>query len=491
MKNEILRMERVTLIEDGVTLLNNLNMNMYSGEIMGLLSINANGQSALLDLICQNIPIHFGRIYFNEQLVNSHRHSSMSYNPVAMIEKKSWLVDFLTVSDNVFVLSKGFKSSIINPVKLNRKFKDLTKEIGIEIDGDTQIDNLSDFECCIIEIIKAAMSGMKIIILQEISSFLNGKEISKLHEIMHWYTKKDISFLYVCNQYDEISKLCDCTAIMENGKIRSILQKQDMEEKRFDYPMLVKRSLAEISNKESKYGTESFKEINKQPAFKMDNVYQGNINGISLSVKSGECVVLFDTDDTFNEDIIEIINGKAMESGSVYVGDASLPLSIEKYKTAIIPEKPIQNMLFPHLSYLDNICFTADRRLKGFWRSARIRKSITSEFFSIVGDNIYVKNINNLSIKELYCLAYYRIYFQHPRIAICIKPFSTIDYSLRLYVAELMQKLLDRGISLIILEKNISELLSLADRLILVKSGQIHVEFNRDELQFLSDKDIQ
>ena len=95
MKNEILRMERVTLIEDGVTLLNNLNLNMYKGEIMGLLSINANGQSALLDLICQNIPIHFGRIYFDEQLVNSHRRSSMSFNPVAMIEKESWLVDFL------------------------------------------------------------------------------------------------------------------------------------------------------------------------------------------------------------------------------------------------------------------------------------------------------------------------------------------------------------------------------------------------------------
>ena len=118
MKNEILRMERITLIEDGVTLLNNLTLNIYSGEIMGLLSINANGQSALLDLICQNTPIHFGRIYFDEQLVNSHRHNSMSYNPVAMIEKKSWLVDSLTVSDNVFVLCKGFSERIISPHKL-------------------------------------------------------------------------------------------------------------------------------------------------------------------------------------------------------------------------------------------------------------------------------------------------------------------------------------------------------------------------------------
>jgi ABC-type lipopolysaccharide export system ATPase subunit len=54
-----------------------------------------------------------------------------------------------------------------------------------------------------------------------------------------------------------------------------------------------------------------------------------------------------------------------------------------------------------------------------------------------------------------------------------------------------MQKLLDRGIALMILEKNISELLPLADRMILVKGGKIHTEFNRDQLQLLSDKDIQ
>lgn len=480
-------MERVTLIEDGVTLLNNLNLSIYSGEIMGLLSINANGQSALLDLICRNIPIHYGRIYLDEQLVNSHRHSNMSYNPVALIEKKSWLVDSLTVSDNVFVLSHGFRGAIINPARLNRELKKLTEEIGVEIDGDTHVDSLSDFECCIIEILKAVMSGMKLIILQDISSFLNGKEVSRVHDIMHFYTKKGISFLYVCNQYDEISKLCDRVAIMENGKIRSILRKQDMEGKRFDYPTLVKESLDEISKKDRADISKNFKDVNKKPVFIMEDVGQESIKGLSLSVRYGECVVLFDTDDTFNEEIIKVFSGQPLNTGTICVEDDPLPVSIEKNKAAIIPEKPIQNMLFPHLSYLDNICFTADRRLRGFWRSVRIRKSIINEFLPIVGENIHVKNISNLSIRELYCLAYHRIYFQRPRIAICIKPFSTIDYSLRLYVAELMQKLLDRGIALLVLEKNITELLPVADRLIMVKGGQIHAEFSRDELKSLSD----
>lgn len=484
MRNEILRMERVTLIEDGVTLLNNLNLNIYSGEITGLLSLNAIGRSALLDLICQNQPIHFGRIYFDEKLVNSHRHSDMSYNPVVMIEKKPYLVDTLTVSDNVFVFNKGFKDFVINPYRLNRMLEELTEEIGIEIDGDTQVDWLSGFECCVIEILKAFVSKAKLIILQDLSSFLNGREMSRLHEIMNHFTKRGISFLYVCNQYDEIYKYCDCAAIMENGKICSILRKQDMGERKFDYPMLIKRSLSEIDNIDLKLKTENRKDNDRQPAFKMENVYSDSIKGISLSVARGECIVIIDTDDTFIEDMIQIINGKDVKSGTICVGTDTLSASKEKHRTAIIPEKPIQNMLFPHLSYRDNLCFTADKRLSGFWRSARIQKSIAKEFFPIVGDNIYVKNINNLSIKELYCLAYHRIYFQNPKIAICIKPFFTIDYSLRLYVAELIQKLSGKGISLIILEKNISGLLSIADRTIMIRDGQISEEFNYNQFRF-------
>lgn len=63
MKNEIMRMDRVTLIEDEVTLLDDFNLHIFQGEIMGLVCINSDGQDALVNLICQNIPIHYGYIY--------------------------------------------------------------------------------------------------------------------------------------------------------------------------------------------------------------------------------------------------------------------------------------------------------------------------------------------------------------------------------------------------------------------------------------------
>ena len=89
MKNEILRLERVTVIRDEVTLLDNFNLHIFQGEIMGLVCINANGKEPLIQLISQNLPIHYGRVYFNEVLVNNYRHSPMTMNKVAVIEQKS------------------------------------------------------------------------------------------------------------------------------------------------------------------------------------------------------------------------------------------------------------------------------------------------------------------------------------------------------------------------------------------------------------------
>ena len=115
MKKEIMRLDRVTLMEGEVTLLDDLNLHIFEGEIMGLVCLNSNGQDALVNLLCQNVPIHYGYIYFEEQLVNSYRHSSMEPNRVAVIEEKSHMAEGLSVADNIFVLRRGFKKYLNRP----------------------------------------------------------------------------------------------------------------------------------------------------------------------------------------------------------------------------------------------------------------------------------------------------------------------------------------------------------------------------------------
>ena len=115
MREELLRMERVTYREHGEVRLENFSISVFSGEILGLVPVDRYGISAMLKLMRQNLPLHYGYVYYREKLVNHWKYLSMSRNRIGIISNKSCLADDLTVADNIFVLRPGFKKRIIQP----------------------------------------------------------------------------------------------------------------------------------------------------------------------------------------------------------------------------------------------------------------------------------------------------------------------------------------------------------------------------------------
>lgn len=187
MKNEIMRMDRVTLIEDEVTLLDDFNLHIFQGEIMGLVCINSDGQDALVNLICQNIPIHYGYIYFDEKLVNSYRHSSMEPNRVSVIEEKSHMAEALSVADNIFVLRRGFKKYLISPRILRAQLSLFTQELDVAIDADEAAGKLTHFQRCVAELLKAVINGVKLVVLRDISNFLGPADLNHFLKLLRHY----------------------------------------------------------------------------------------------------------------------------------------------------------------------------------------------------------------------------------------------------------------------------------------------------------------
>lgn len=113
MKKEIFRMERVTYKEAEVIRLEDFNLQIYEGEIMGMVPFNGYGMTEFLELLQTNIPIYDGYIYYNGELVNSWKESSGTHNRISIIQAKSSLVESMTVADNVFVMRSGFRQEVI------------------------------------------------------------------------------------------------------------------------------------------------------------------------------------------------------------------------------------------------------------------------------------------------------------------------------------------------------------------------------------------
>lgn len=477
MREEIFRLERVTQIVDGVTLLDNFNLHIFKGEIMGLVCINAHGKEALIHLLSQNIPIHYGHVYFQETLVNNYEHSSMSMNKVAVIEKQSRLVEDLTVADNIFVLRRGFKKYFIDSKMLNSQFERFAQELDIHIDGDELVLNLSFFEKCVVEIIKAVVAGVKLVVIRDISNFISATDLKKIHDFIRYYREQGISFLYICNHHEEAFKICDRISIMENGKILKVLRKKEYFDEIMTPYTLDFRAL----------DSPSVSKVSRDGILKFQNVYTENIKDMNFTVEKGECAVFLDMDNTVLADIMKLMMGE-MEpsSGHILLNGSCCSKGNSDLKKGVcfIQENPIQSMLFRDMSYMDNLCFLVDKKQRSPWINKNIRRSIKKEYGPLVGKDIFAKDITKLSPQSLYNLIYYRIHLYHPKVVFCIQPFSGADMYLRHHLIELINKLKEKKITVVILAVNLSDCLFVADRLMVIEKGRLNKEYHNGEFHF-------
>ena len=474
-------MENVITEDNDKTNLNNLNLYIFQGEIVGLIGVNEHGKEMLIQLICRNSPIKFGRIYIGNNLVNSFRHSDGLYNKVYVIEQKSKLVNDLSVADNVFVLRKGFRKYRINSHVLETQISYLSKELDLTINPDTICGNLTEYERCVVEIMKAMVQGVKLIVVNELSNFLSANDLHAFNELLRQLTYKKYAILYIGNHHEEIFPLCERVAFMKDGKIIKWFDKKEMHQSKV-LPYTI--PFADTHTKES--------ENKHRVLMEFENITTVNMKGISFFLHQGECAVVYDKSNRVQKDIMELyLENKSFLSGICkYDGQRLNPENYAKYlgkEVAVIGENPIDTMLFYEMSYIDNLCFLLDNKTNKSRITKKIKKSIQLEYDKELGEELYANDIHELSKTSLYNLVYYRIHLLNPKLVLLIQPFGKADMYLRRHIIHLIRILKRKEIAVIILAVSISDCLYVADKLLLLEEGKVKETYYPDTFSQITD----
>lgn len=471
MRNEVLRLEKVTLREQGVTLLDNLNLHIFEGEIMGLVPIDTHGLTALCDLLRENVPLHYGYVFYREKLINTWRSPRPHYNRISVIQAKSCLVDGLTVADNIFVLRPGFRGRLMRPSAFRRQLMPFIHSIGIPIDADARVEDLTVFERFVVELLKAVVAGSRLIVLNEISTLINEAELGKLHAILRHYAAEGVSFLYVCFHFEELLQISDRTALMMQGRVVKLLEGGEMIPQSLlpysaPYEQMVASQLARGAHQ---IGGEVFSARLPEAA----------VGGLAFSVRAGECLVLQDLDNHFIDGFLGVLSGAHPPQGTrlLLCGRPFRPG--HDRRLAVIQDQPGRTMVFPGLNYLENLCFTMDHRIPSLWRSGRVKRGLRRAYTEWLGPDLLERRVEDLTETERCELVYRRILLQRPDVVFCVQPFRMADVAMRMSIWRLLEELLDRGVAVVILAVNLADSLSLADRLIRVRRGQPQEAFDR------------
>ena len=479
MRQEVLRLERVSCQEGGVSQLVGFNLSVLAGEIIGLLPLDNHGLTALLRLLQGRIPLRYGYMYYREEQVDTWRNPKQRARRRGMIQSESCLVEGLTVTDNIFVLRPRSKSWLLRPSALQKQLMPFLESIGIRIPIDAYVEDLSAFEKVVVDVLKSVVAGHRLIVLRDISADICEAELEKIHGLMRHYAGHGFSFLYIDFHFEELRRVCDKLALMSNGRIVKVLHG----------PALTPDSLRSYTRA---YSDKIRKHIDcyapvvgeKVPVVEAREVTGDHVEGLNFTAASGECVVLQSSDDQVYGELLSILAGeRAPHSGEMLVdGRAAAPLVVGG-DVALIQELPTKTMLYNEMDYLDNLCFLLDRRMPEIWRDQGMRQGIRREYAAELGEDVFDKRVDMLSEAQKYELVYTRVAIGKPKAVFCVQPFRQAYMDLRMHIWGLIRRLLDSGMAVVILTVNLADSLPLADRLVRIRKGQPDEVYPRGDFQ--------
>lgn len=475
MKRELLRMDHVSQKTGGELLLDNLNFTIFAGEIKGLIFQNRKGSDQLIDLICYNHPISFGRVWYDGRIVNSYSFSDNSKNKVCMIEQKSHLVEALTVVDNLFVMRKEFRKQWIHEAVLYDQARRFLHEKEISIDIDKRVKELTSLERYLLELAKGLLSGCKLIIVDHPGNFLGHNELLEFQKMLRKIRKDGISVLYIGNYHEEVFRVADRTALFYRGQVRKIFGSDEMTDKHMAPYLTEWQSLDRKPELSYGHGILHFQ-----------NIHAGSLKGLDFVLNKGECLTILDVDNRIAEDIQNLMMGKkecregeiTLKNKLYSIGRAARYLDAG---IAIIPENPVESVLFLDHSYMENLTFLLDRKLGKSLIPRRIYRSVRKEYEPLVGKEIHLKNIRNLPWEKQLELVYYRMHLFRPEILICMKPLARGDMYCRNKILQLLKQIQGQNTTILTITSHLSETLDISDRLLVVEGGVCTVEYKKHE----------
>lgn len=474
-------MERVTYREKGVTQLEDFNLHIYKGEIMGFIPVNGHGLPAFLKLLQFNLPLDDGFVYYGEKLINSWKEAKKGYNRISVIQSRSCLVEHMTVADNIFVLRQGFKQHVIRPSLFRRQLEPFLNDIDMEISADSYVEKLSSFERVVVEILRGVIMGHKLIVLNEISTIISEMELKKLYRIMQKYAQEGIAFLYIGLHFEEVLQICDRAAMLSYGRIQKVVQKPDMD---FYARAVYAGKYNDMVRSYMEHADERGQD--ETAVLELKNITCDTLRSLNIKIHAGECVVLQSMDHKVFGSLTDLLTGRLLpKEGDILLQGERISLTGNR-DVAVIQEEPTKTMIFHEMSYMDNLCFGLYRRLYSIWGEKRIAESIRMEYGAALGEEVFTKQTEELTEMQKYQLVYTRILLQKPKVVFCIQPFKGADLPHRMFVWEMLKMLIDKGIAVVILAVNLADSMSVAKRLLRIDSSGTVVEISKEEYALIS-----
>lgn len=465
----------------GVIALNEIDLEINKGEVHALVGENGAGKSTLIKLVVGAYKKDSGEIYFDNQKVEFTSPAQAFQSGLSVIYQENSLIPQLTVIQNIFLGVEHFTSlGILNEKKIYEQYLSITKRLGFELPPFEKVRNLGVAEQKLVEILKALIHKVKFIIMDEPTASLSENEVEHLFRIISELRSNQISVLYITHLLGEVFKIADRITVLRDGKKINTVPIKDVNREKVVTMMVgesLKKAYASVFTEEKKREKVvlQVKNLKRKP----------RVNGISFKLFAGEILGIAGLRGAGKTELSRLLFGAdRLEDGSIIINNKPVrfrsPLDAVNHGVSLVPEDRKKDALILMLELYKNITlptlkqFTSKGVILSGKEIAVTRKAIEKLDIKTSG----VKQITRyLSGGNQQKVAISKWLQANPIVLIMDEPTQGIDVKAKLEIYNIVRKLAETGVCIIFISSEVSEVVKVSDRILVLSQGKISAEF--------------
>lgn len=348
----LLQMQGICKSFNGISVLDNVSLQVKTGEVHALLGENGAGKSTLMNILTGSLRRDKGSIVFNGEHIEDNSIKQTEEKGIAFVHQELNLFNDLKVFENIFINKEltGFLGHLRKRDMISQ-CKELFLKLNVNIDPNVYVSSLKTSEKQLLEISKALFFKAKLLILDEPTTSLNQDEVAHLFEIVNALKKDGISFIFISHKMPEIFEYADSYTIFRNGQYIDSGAIKDTSPLEVTSKMVGKEQ-----NNLNIYKKRDLGEV----VLELDHLSGMGFNEVSFKARRGEIIGMTGLQGCGSSEVMQCIFGiNPKISGDIRVKGKSIFIdSIHKAMRngiALLPANIKENSVIPDLSILENM----------------------------------------------------------------------------------------------------------------------------------------
>ncbi len=467
--------------------LNNIDLDIYAGEIHALMGENGAGKSTLMKILAGSYTATEGEIFIDGKKAVINTPQDALDAGVSLIYQEINLAPNLSVAENIFMGQEYSINGLIKRKAMLQETESFLRQLGASFEAGQKAGELTIAEQQQVEIARALHRKSRILVMDEPTAALSSKETDILFNHIKKLRDAGIAIVYISHRMSEIYELADRVTVLRDGSSVGQLLREELNADRL-VSMMVGRPLGDVFNHQRVVQKGDEAPIVLEVKNLSDN--KGRVDRASICVKAGEIVGLSGLVGSGRTELARLIFGADPKaSGEIYLHQkqiqTSSPHDAMSHDISYLPENRKDQGLFLKLSVKDNIIINSLLK-DSFMGIINQKKGLKLARAVIDKMRIRLSSMftatSDLSGGNQQKTLIARWISLNPELLLLDEPTRGVDIGAKMDIYQSIFELADQGCAIVVISSELPEIVGMCDRVYVLKEGTIAGELKQGDI---------